>query len=166
MGMRNATIIASIMGLSLITLAGCEQNSTEPLLVATEDPYQGVLAAEHLAEMSFDQGDIKTHMGLWAKDPIEFTSPFGNFKTAAEYEGFIQGFYDYTQQSGGTRHHVLNPIVVVNGDEAEVTAYLHVVNKKDGSFLGSSVIRDRLVKMPEGWRFTARSVESDQPPMP
>ena len=102
-------------------------------------------------------------MGLWAEGPIEFTSPFESFTVADDYEAWLMGFYDYTQQMGGTRHHVINPIVTVTDDSAEVTAYLHVVNRSDGSFLGSSVIRDRLVETPEGWRFTARGVESDQP---
>lgn len=146
--------------LSTLTLAACEQSA--PLIEATGNDHQGILAAEHLAELSFDEGDFETHMGLWAEGSFDFVSPFGSYTDPAQYEEWIKGFYGQTQQIGGTRHHVVNPIVVVDGDTAEVTAYLHVVNRKDGSFLGSSVIRDRLVETPDGWRFTYRSVEPDQ----
>jgi SnoaL-like domain len=160
--MKNNALRIAMLSLSTLALAACNQSAQAPLVEATANDHQGILAAEHLAELSFDEGDFETHMGLWAEDTLEFVSPFGSYTDASEYETWIKGFYDYTQQAGGTRHHVVNPIVIVTGDTAEVTAYLHVVNRMDGSFMGSSVIRDRLIETPGGWRFTYRSVEPDQ----
>ena len=160
--MTNIHIIAVAFALSLAGPAACDPAETTAGNAELATAHQEILAVEHLAEQSFDAGDIDVHMGLWAEGAIEFTSPFGSFTAAGEYETWLSGFYDYTQQMGGTRHHVVNPIVTLTDDGAEVIAYLHVVNRSDGSFLGSSVIRDRLVETPEGWRFTARSVEPDQ----
>lgn len=160
--MTNINTIIAAIALSLTGAAACDPADAAACTAERATAQQEVLAVEHLAEQSFDAGDIDVHMGLWAEGPIEFTSPFGSFTAADEYEAWLAGFYDYTQQMGGTRHHVLNPIVTVTEDGAEVIAYLHVVNRTDGSFLGSSVIRDRLVETPAGWRFTARSVEPDQ----
>ncbi|MBL8971902.1 MAG: nuclear transport factor 2 family protein [Myxococcales bacterium] len=159
--MTNIHTIAAAIALSLASAAACDPadaTAGNAELAAAQE----IIAVEHLAEQSFDAGDIDVHMGLWAEGAIEFTSPFGSFTAADEYEAWLAGFFDYTQQMGGTRHHVINPIVQLTDDGAEVTAYLHVVNRGDGSFMGSSVIRDRLVETPEGWRFTARSVEPDQ----
>ncbi len=167
--MPSTTLVTTLLSLTLLTVVGCDQGEPDPMLEATDSDsaaraYQDVLATEHLAELSFDEGDIDTHMSLWAEGRLDFVSPFGSFTAPDDYEGWITGFYEYTQEQGGTRHFVLNPIVTFDedGDEAEVTAYLHVINRTDGSFMGSSVIVDRLVETPEGWRFTYRSVEPDQ----
>lgn len=130
----------------------------------TAEAISSIIAAEHLVEIAFDEGDFATHMSLWAEGHFEFVSPFGSYDEPAAYEAWVREFYDYTQQSGGTRHLVLNPVVKVNGDTAELTAYLQVVNRTDGSFMGSSVMHDRLIKTEAGWRFTYRSVVLDQTP--
>jgi len=166
---HTTTTAALALCLSLFAGAACDPAAAEPALdvaprAAKAPDSEGVLAAEHLAELSFDEGDIEAHMALWAPGELEFESPFGSFDDPAGYEAWIEGFYGYTQALGGTRHHVINPIVTIDGNEAEVTAYLHVVNRTDGSFMGSSVIHDRLVRTSEGWRFVYRSVEPDQLP--
>lgn len=167
--MKTRTFITSLsLCLSLVAGSACDVEGTDATPssdVADEArDHQGVIEAEHLAELHFDEGEIDEHMALWASGALEFESPFGSFDDPAEYEAWIEGFYEYTQGLGGTRHHVVNPIVTLDGDEAEVTAYLHVVNRTDGSFMGSSRIQDRLVRTDSGWRFVFRSVAPDQLP--
>jgi len=119
-----------------------------------------VLNIIHRAEMTFDEGDFDAHMGLWAE--VHFDSPFGKAASEEEYLGFMRGFYEQVKSAGGTRHFVLNPVVTIDGDAAEVHAYLHIVNRSDGSFMGTSVIHDRLRRDEGGWRFVSRSVMPDQ----
>lgn len=142
--------------------AGADSTPSSDLGEARD--HQGVVEVEHLAELHFDEGELDAHMALWAPGSLAFESPFGSFDDPAEYEAWLADFHEYTQGLGGTRHHVINPIVTLDGDEAEVTAYLHVVNRTDGSFMGSSLIQDRLVRTDAGWRFVFRSVVPDQLP--
>lgn len=166
--MKTRTPITTLaLCLSLAAGIACDPEGTDSTPspdVSEARDHQGVVEAEYLAELHFDEGEIDAHMALWAPGSFEFESPFGSFDDPAEYEAWIGGFYDYTQGQGGTRHHVINPIVTLDGDEAEVTAYLHVVNRTDGSFMGSSLIQDRLVRTDAGWKFVFRSVVPDQLP--
>lgn len=40
-----------MFSLSVLTFAACEQRETTPLIEATGNDHQGILAAEHLAEL-------------------------------------------------------------------------------------------------------------------
>ena len=119
--MTNIHTIAAAIALSLASAAACDPadaTAGNAELAAAQE----IIAVEHLAEQSFDAGDIDVHMGLWAEGAIEFTSPFGSFTAADEYEAWLAGFFDYTQQMGGTRHHVINPIVQLTDDGESKTS--------------------------------------------
>ncbi len=127
-----------------------------------QNNHHQILNLESLAEMYFDEGKFEEHMALWANGEVVFESPFGSFNEAVPYLEWLKGFYAMTQEMGGTRHLVMNPVVEVNGDNAEFTGYLYIMNKRDGSFMGTSVMKDRFKKTENGWKFTFRSVAPDQ----
>lgn len=142
----------------------CDEGSDDPQLEATAEQAEArsilsVIATEHLEEISFDNGDFETHMGLWSDEAFEFVSPFGSYTDPDAYEAWLTEFYGAVESMGGTRHLVINPVVTIDGDTAEFTGYLQVVNRTDGSFMGSAVMHDRLVNTDAGWRFVYRSVE-------
>lgn len=163
-------VLRTTMALALTLFASaCDDGGSDPQIDASAEQgeaeaIQAVLATEHLEEMAFDNGDFAAHMALWSDSEFEFVSPFGSFTDRDEYEAWVTDFYGYAESMGGTRHHVLNPVVTIDGDTAEFTGYLQVINRSDGSFMGSSVMHDRLVRTDAGWRFVYRSVELDQTP--
>ncbi len=120
-----------------------------------------ILNVTHRAEMTFDDGDFDAHLALWTEE-VRFESPFGNAGDAATYRQFIEGFYKKVSSVGGTRHFVINPVITLEGDNAVVDAYLHVINRRDGSFMGSSVIHDELRRVAGTWKLTMRRVMPDQ----
>lgn len=124
--------------------------------------YQEIINLESRAEMTFDNGEFEKHLSLWVENECQFESPFGSFDNAQDYIQWLKGFYDMTQKMGGTRHLVLNPIVEINGNEADFTGYLYIINKSNGSFMGTSVMKDRFKKINDEWKFIFRSVAPDQ----
>ncbi|WP_350284757.1 nuclear transport factor 2 family protein [uncultured Croceitalea sp.] len=124
--------------------------------------YQEILNLESRAEMTFDNGLFDEHQSLWAENECQFESPFGSFNEAEGYIKWLEEFYQMTQNLGGTRHLVLNPIVEVNGDTASFTGYLYIINKSDGSFMGTSVMKDKFKIIDSEWKFVYRSVAPDQ----
>lgn len=129
---------------------------------STRNDYQSIMNAESLAEQSFDNGDFDQHMSLWGNE-VTFESPFGSFENDSDgYLGWLKGFYNQTQAMDGTRHLIMNPVITINGNEAQFVGYLQILNKKDGSFMGTSVMNDRFKKTTDGWKFTYRSVAPDQ----
>lgn len=123
--------------------------------------YQAIINLESLAEISFDEGDFETHMSLWG-DSFKFESPFGNFDQPEAYLDWLKGFYNMVNSQGGTRHFLINPVVHITEDKATYKAYLYVINRSNGTFMGSSVVEDKLTKAKDGWKFTYRSVAPDQ----
>ncbi len=126
------------------------------------DNYQEIINLESRAEMTFDNGSFDEHLALWAENECKFESPFGSFDEASSYIEWLKGFYEMTQKMGGTRHLVLNPVVEINNDTAEFTGYLYIINKSDGSFMGTSVMRDKFQLIDSRWKFVYRSVSPDQ----
>lgn len=122
-----------------------------------------IINAESLAEIYFDEGEFEKHRDI-ITDDFKFVSPFGNFDNPDDYLTWLKEFYDTTQKMGGTRHFVMNPVITVNKskDEAEFMGYLYVINKSNGEFMGTSIMKDRLRKTKDGWKFTYRSVQPDQ----
>lgn len=127
-----------------------------------ENEHLEILNLESLAEMYFDDGKFDKHMALWSKEEINFESPFGSFKSAGPYLDWLKEFYEMTQKMGGTRHLVMNPVITIDGETAEFKGYLYIMNKKDGSFMGTSVMHDKFQKTEKGWKFIHRSVAPDQ----
>lgn len=124
--------------------------------------YADIINLESLAEIYFDEGKFDEHLSLWVKDEVVFESPFGSFDDGGAYIEWLKGFYNMTQGMGGTRHFVMNPVVTFDGDTAQFTGYLYIINKKNGAFMGTSVMKDKFKKTEDGWRFTYRSVAPDQ----
>lgn len=94
-GMKTHTTTAAL-ALCLSLLAGaCDPAAAEPAFetaprAAKAHDVEGVLAAEHLAELTFDEGDLAAHMALWAPGELEFESPFGSFDEPASYEAWLE----------------------------------------------------------------------------
>ena len=115
----------------------------------------------HIFEIAFDDGDIDAHMDTWVED-LSFSSAFGDHDTREGYIGWVKGFYEQTQQAGGTRHLISNSVATIRGDRATHTAYLTVLNRKDGSVMGTARFDDELVRTDDGWRFAARALSVDE----
>ncbi|MBL0684756.1 nuclear transport factor 2 family protein [Aquimarina mytili] len=124
--------------------------------------YQEIMNLESRAEMTFDNGLFDEHLSLWDQNECKFESPFGNFEEAKTYIDWLKGFYEMTQKLGGTRHLILNPVVEIKNDIALFTGYLYIINKSNGSFMGTSVMNDRFKKIDSQWAFVYRSVTPDQ----
>ncbi|WP_299246360.1 nuclear transport factor 2 family protein [uncultured Aquimarina sp.] len=124
--------------------------------------YQEIINLESRAEMTFDDGLFDQHIGLWAENECKFESPFGSFDNAKEYIDWLKGFYETTQKLGGTRHLVLNPVVTIENDTAQFTGYLYIINKSNGAFMGTSVMKDKFKLINSEWKFVFRSVFPDQ----
>lgn len=120
-----------------------------------------ILTTLYLAEQTFDSGDLERNLTTWS-DEVLIETPFGSANSLEAYKLWFNQFYAQTSANGGTRHYVHNPIVQVNGDRAEIIAYLYIINASTGAFLGSAKIHEKLKKTSDGWRFTYRSVASDQ----
>ncbi len=120
-----------------------------------------ILTTVYIAEQTFDAGDLEQHLQTWS-DEVKIETPFGSAEGLDAYQQWLSQFYAQTSALGGTRHYVQDPIVLVNGDRAEVIAYLYIINATTGSFWGSSRIHDKLKKTSAGWKFTYRSVKTDQ----
>jgi len=127
-----------------------------------ENLHQTIINLESLAEMYFDDGKFDEHLDLWDKSEVQFESPFGNFYEADSYINWLKEFYDYTQNLGGTRHFVLNPVVIHVDDMVEFKGYLYIINKQNGSFMGTSVMHDRFKFINGEWKFVYGSVSPDQ----
>lgn len=120
-----------------------------------------ILTTLYIAEQTFDSGDLEQNIQTWS-DEVLIETPFGSADSLESYKSWFNGFYAQTSANGGTRHYVHNPIIHVDGDHAEIIAYLYIINASTGSFLGSAKIHEKLKKTSSGWKFTYRSVESDQ----
>lgn len=120
-----------------------------------------ILTTLYIAEQTFDSGDLEQNIQTWS-DEVLIETPFGSADSLESYRDWFNGFYAQTSANGGTRHYVHNPIVHVDGDRAEIIAYLYIINASTGGFLGSAKIHEKLKKTSAGWKFTYRSVESDQ----
>ncbi|NJK66857.1 MAG: SnoaL-like domain-containing protein [Oscillatoriales cyanobacterium RU_3_3] len=120
-----------------------------------------ILTTLYLAEQTFDSGDLERNLTTWS-DEVLIETPFGSADSLEAYKQWFNQFYAQTSANGGTRHYVQNPIVQVNGDRAEIIAYLYIINASTGGFLGSARIHEKLKKTSDGWKFTYRSVVSDR----
>jgi hypothetical protein len=120
-----------------------------------------ILTTLYLAEQTFDSGDLERNLTTWS-DEVLIETPFGSANSLEAYKQWFNQFYAQTSANGGTRHYVHNPIVQVNGDHAEIIAYLYIINASTGAFLGSAKIHEKLKKTSDGWKFTYRSVATDQ----
>ncbi|NJL41248.1 MAG: nuclear transport factor 2 family protein [Leptolyngbyaceae cyanobacterium SM1_4_3] len=120
-----------------------------------------ILNLLYLAEQTFDSGDLEQNITTWS-DEVQIETPFGSADSLESYKQWFNQFYAQTSANGGTRHYVHNPIVSVNGGRAEIIAYLYIINASTGGFLGSARIHEKLKKTSAGWKFTYRSVETDQ----
>lgn len=120
-----------------------------------------ILTTLYIAEQTFDSGNLEQNIQTWS-DEVLIETPFGSADSLESYKSWFNGFYAQTSANGGTRHYVHNPIIYVDGDRAEIMAYLYIINASTGSFLGSAKIHEKLKKTSAGWKFTYRSVESDQ----
>jgi hypothetical protein len=120
-----------------------------------------ILTTLYLAEQTFDSGDLERNLTTWSNEVL-IETPFGSANSLEAYKQWFNQFYAQTSANGGTRHYVHNPIVQVNGDRAEIIAYLYIINASTGAFLGSAKIHEKLKKTSDGWKFTYRSVATDQ----
>ncbi len=120
-----------------------------------------ILETLYIAEQTFDAGDLERNIETWS-DEVLIETPFGSADSLDSYKQWFRQFYAQTSANGGTCHYVQNPIVLVKGDRAEIMAYLYIINASNGKFLGSAKIHEKLKKTDEGWKFTYRSVNSDQ----
>ena len=120
-----------------------------------------VLTLLYVAEQTFDSGDIEQHLQTWS-DEVQLETPFGSADSLDSCRAWFEQFYGQTSANGGTRHYVHDPIVRIDGDRAEILAYLYIINASTGGFLGSAKIHDRLKRTDAGWKFTYRSVKTDQ----
>lgn len=57
------------------------------------------------------------------------------------------------------RHHITNPLIDINGDEASARSYFAVHSNTGPDHSGT--YDDRLVRTADGWRFTYRRVRID-----
>lgn len=120
-----------------------------------------ILNLLYLAEQTFDSGDLEQNIQTWS-DEVQLETPFGSADSLDSYKQWFRQFYSQTAANGGTRHYVQNPIVLVEGERAEIIAYLYIINASTGRFLGSARIHEKLKRTGDGWKFTYRSVKTDQ----
>ncbi|MCL6753297.1 nuclear transport factor 2 family protein [Nostoc sp. CCCryo 231-06] len=120
-----------------------------------------ILTTLYIAEQTFDAGDLEQNLQTWS-DEVKLETPFGSADSLDSYKQWFTQFYTQVSANGGTRHYVQDPIVLVDGDRAEIIAYLYIINASTGGFLGSAKIHEKLKKTSVGWKFTYRSVKTDQ----
>ena len=111
-----------------------------------------------------DRGDVASYADLFAPDGEVLLGPLGRATGRAEITELMTRVLD--DVTGSSFHLIANPIVHLHGDtaDAEVT-WAVVAREVDGSpdltMLGRHV--DRLVRLPEGWRFQRRAGHVDIP---
>lgn len=111
-----------------------------------------IIALTATFERAFDTGDHDLHMSTWTEEP-SFDSPFGNYRTQADYREWLEGFYQQMQERGGTRHLITNHEVVVDGDQATGICYLTILSQKDVNIFATTMFEDKLVKVAGQWKF-------------
>ena len=114
----------------------------------------------NLASRYVDDGLYDQHMELWSDDEFAFEGSFGTITDKNEYFNWLKEFSLQRKKEGGTRHLTVTPILNINGNEADFTSYLLVLNQSSGSFMGLSVMTDKLKRTTHGWKFTHRKVEA------
>lgn len=172
-----ARALLSTLPIALLATASASAQSSTPPLGNGMDAVGATsrTAPDHIAieELSFlfdnalDEGDIDTHMDTWA-DEMRFESPFGSYTSKADYREWVEEFHRSAQGYGGTRHMVINNVIAVNGDRATQTCYQVILGRTSGdgapSLLASARMEDELVRTPDGWRFSGRTLHLDQDP--
>jgi ketosteroid isomerase-like protein len=152
--------------------AAASAKSVASLRVAADEVAIQELASRF--ENTFDEGRIDAHLATWVDD-LTFISPFGTYRGKAAYEGWVRGFYDVAQASGGTRHLVTNFEIDVRGDTATMKAYLMIVIREPAVIDGvrfhpiaysTAFTDDRLVRVNGQWKFVSRTLQVDEGPNP
>lgn len=155
------TLLVSVAGCAPTQTSGGAQRVTQEDGKATD-----TLAIMQLAsrfETAFDNGDIEGHMATWG-DELVFESPFGTYTDREAYRAWVGMFIQQAAQSGGTRHVMLNHEVLVDGDRAEMHAYLFIYQRLPTPTLGfTTVVTDRFRRIGGEWKFVYRKLEIDQP---
>jgi hypothetical protein len=123
-----------------------------------------VLAREEIRDLmarytaSGDRGKVEALAACFAPDGVlEF--PGASAKGPDEIVKVLR-YGDRNPALQRVRHHVSNPLITLEGPEkASIRAYF--LNLTNAGPDHSGVYVDRLVKLPEGWRFAHRQVRID-----
>jgi SnoaL-like domain len=101
-----------------------------------------------------DSGDAKG----WAETFTEHAifDAAGNVMTGRD------ALVSFASTVHGIRHVVVNPWIEVDGDSAQVRAYIFFLI--NGAVGGSGTYEDQVVRTSEGWRFAKRVFTADTPP--
>ena len=119
-----------------------------------------ILEVGHSFDFTIDGGDFDAHTALFTED-FTFESDYGDHDSVESYREWVEGFHSQMKEKGGTRHVMSNPVVMLDGDEAEVEAYLVIYSQGDGSVLGTAVTRDRMRRVDGTWKIAKRVLRVD-----
>ena len=106
---------------------------------------------------------------LDAEDAVKFVATFtpdgelvGFWGTSKGSEGLRQAHaFMLSTFSKDKRHVVTNHEISVTGDRAKMYCYLTVFDRKSLAVTGTATFTDELVRTPQGWRFTRRTLRAD-----
>lgn len=106
---------------------------------------------------------------LDSEDAAKFVATFvpdgeliGFWGTSKGAEGLRQAHaFMLSTFSKDKRHVVTNHEITISGDRATMYCYLTVFDRKTLAVTGTATFTDELVRTPQGWRFTRRTLRAD-----
>lgn len=147
---------AFALALSFIAALAIPQRSLADALTAQDYAEIEQLYAQYNHAIDFNQPEA------WA-DTFVADGVFMSFTGRDALIGFVKQWHE--KMGGGVRRH-WNSNLRITGDssKAEGSVYLMMVDTAAKSILSTAVYKDSIVKTPQGWRFTKRSVVRDAAP--
>lgn len=113
----------------------------------------------HRFENHFDARELDANAETMHEDVV-FESTFGNFAGRAAYRAWLEAFYD--TMGAGKRHLVTNPVVTGDGDAAQLTSYLTIIERMGPPrIIATALVRDTLRRTAGVWQFTHRRIDVD-----
>ena len=122
-----------------------------------------VLAIQALVatyNFAVDEGDADAFANTFTPDGVFTVGDQAEMRGHDALRAFVEGRVGVAAR----RHVVSNFLVDGDGDEASLRAYLQVVARVDDGSLRvatQGTYDDRLVRTPDGWRFTVRTFTPD-----
>jgi DNA-binding IclR family transcriptional regulator len=110
---------------------------------------------------AIDEGRAEEWAATFVEDGVFEPSSGGRYQGTPALVEFARAFASRLS----VRHCTTDALVDVEGDRANQTCYLLLIDRSDGiRIMNTGVYQDSLVRTPEGWRFVHRKVTVDSPP--
>lgn len=131
--------------------------------------FEDKLAIEELIatyNQSLDRGDYPTWVDCWSDDAV--LDGLGRYLVGrAEIQAFADAYEDRVRaRIHALRHYTINVLSVIDGDRAQSSSYLQLVNTTAQGvqirFTGR--YEDDLVRIDGRWRFARRKLHQDMAP--